>query len=165
MPSLERWMIPRSEQKRQQKAAEKAAEKQAKAPAAESGVFAATLVSVHHCVCAEDGGKVDEEMDPSKYFELRSAAIEAAKARGEQPYPHKFHVSLSIKAFIHKVGVFADAVCSQCVQYEHLKNDETHADVVSIAGRVYNKRSASRKLHFYDLRGEGVKVQVLAQIE
>jgi lysyl-tRNA synthetase class 2 len=51
------------------------------------------------------------------------------------------------------------------LQYEHLKNDESHADVVSIAGRVYNKRSASRKLHFYDLRGEGVKVQVLAQIE
>ena len=46
-----------------------------------------------------------------------------------------------------------------------MKEDETHADVVSIAGRVYNKRSASRKLVFYDLRGEGVKVQVLAQFE
>ena len=45
----------------------------------------------------------DEELDPSKYFALRSAQIEAAKARGENPYPHKFHVSSSIKHFLDKV--------------------------------------------------------------
>ena len=51
------------------------------------------------------------------------------------------------------------------MQYANLANDETHSDVVSVAGRVYAKRSASRKLVFYDLRGEGAKVQVLAQFE
>ena len=51
------------------------------------------------------------------------------------------------------------------MQYEGLTNGEYHADTVSIAGRVYGKRTASRKLVFYDLRGEGVKVQVLASFE
>ena len=50
-------------------------------------------------------------------------------------------------------------------QYASLKAGEFHADTVSVAGRVYAKRSASRKLVFYDLRGEGVKVQVLAAFE
>ena len=30
------------------------------------------------------------------------------------------------------------------------------------AGRVYSKRTSGSKLLFYDLRGEGVKVQVMA---
>lgn len=35
-------------------------------------------------------------------------------------------------------------------------------EVCSIAGRVHSIRSAGAKLIFYDLRGEGVKVQVMA---
>jgi len=73
------------------------------------------------------------------------------KAKGETPYPHKFNVSISIKDFIRT--------------YEHLKNDEIDPSVVSVAGRVYTKRSASRKLFFYDLHGESSKIQVLAQFE
>jgi lysyl-tRNA synthetase class 2 len=31
-----------------------------------------------------------------------------------------------------------------------------------VAGRVHSKREAGGKLIFYDLRGEGVKIQVMA---
>lgn len=44
-----------------------------------------------------------------------------------------------------------------------MKNGETLVNEVhSIAGRVHSIRGAGAKLIFYDLRGEGVKVQVMA---
>lgn len=46
---------------------------------------------------------------------------------------------------------------------EQLKNGETMKNEVhSVAGRVHSIRGVGAKLIFYDLRGEGVKVQVLA---
>ena len=134
--------ISKSEQKRRAKAAEKAAEKGAQ-PQGEHKPAAAA---------AADGGEAlddaEDEVDPSKYYEARCAAIEKMKAAGETPYPHKFNVSVSIKNFIRK--------------YESLKNDETHTDKVSVAGRIYTRRLSGKKLIFYDLHGESVKIQVLA---
>lgn len=37
-----------------------------------------------------------------QYFKIRSQAIEALKGSSEPPYPHKFHVSISLKEFIEK---------------------------------------------------------------
>lgn len=37
--------------------------------------------------------------------------------------------------------------------------------VVSVAGRIHNKRSSGAKLRFYDLHGEGVKIQVMASLQ
>ncbi len=34
--------------------------------------------------------------------------------------------------------------------------------VFGLAGRVHAKRESGAKLYFYDLRGEGVKIQVMA---
>lgn len=68
----------------------------------------------------------------------------------ENPYPHKFHVSMSMENFIEK---FSDTV----------KNGEVLLNEVhSIAGRVFAIRESGAKLIFYDLRGEGLKVQVMA---
>lgn len=36
------------------------------------------------------------------------------------------------------------------------------SDEVSLAGRIHAKRESSSKLIFYDLRGEGVKLQIMA---
>ena len=44
----------------------------------------------------------------------------AAEGKGPEPYPHKFHVSISLEDFIEK--------------YKDVKNGEHHADVVSVAG-------------------------------
>ncbi|KAF7489409.1 Lysine--tRNA ligase [Sarcoptes scabiei] len=93
--------------------------------------------------------KNDEELDPNEYYEIRSKAINQNRQAGENPYPHKFHVSISLTEFLRK--------------YSNLKEEEILEDVeVSVAGRVHAKRESGTKLIFYDLRGEGTKIQVMA---
>lgn len=92
--------------------------------------------------------KDDEEIDANEYFKLRSKSIAQLKDKGDNPYPHKFHVQISLKEFIEK--------------YNDTPAGETHDVEVSVAGRVHAKRLQSSKLIFYDLRGEGVKLQVMS---
>jgi len=90
----------------------------------------------------------EEEISPNEYFKLRSGAIEELKSSDSHPYPHKFSVSISLTTYLDK--------------YQHLKDSETSADEVTIAGRIHAIRESGAKLIFYDLRGEGVKLQVMA---
>ncbi|KAL2720018.1 lysine--tRNA ligase isoform X1 [Vespula squamosa] len=92
----------------------------------------------------------EEEINPNEYFKLRAQAIEQLKAVNEHPYPHKFDVSISLENFIEK---FSSVV----------KDGEIlEKEIYSIAGRVHAIRESGAKLIFYDLRGEGVKIQVMA---
>lgn len=76
-------------------------------------------------------------------------AVEAAKARGENPYPHKFHVSERLPAFVAaRAGLEAGA--------------QLEGERVSVAGRVASLRASGARLVFLDLRSEGAKVQVVA---
>lgn len=85
-----------------------------------------------------------------EYYKLRTNWVSQLKAANENPYPHKYHVTISLEEFIEK---FKDVV----------KDGEILEDMVhSVAGRVHSIRGAGAKLIFYDLRGEGVKVQVMA---
>ena len=43
--------------------------------------------------------------------------------------------------------------------------EKVEGKTVSVAGRVHNIRVSSLKLRFYDLRGEGKKVQIMATIQ
>lgn len=61
-----------------------------------------------------------ENIDANEYIKLRSAAVSKWKAAGESPYPHKFHVSISLTEFIDK--------------YQNLADGEHHSDAVSVAG-------------------------------
>lgn len=92
----------------------------------------------------------EEEISPNEYFKLRSAAVaELKKTPDTHPYPHKFHVSTSLENFIET--------------YSNLKDGDMLSDVsLSVAGRVHAIRESGAKLIFYDLRGEGVKLQVMA---
>lgn len=95
--------------------------------------------------------KIDEEeISPNEYFKLRSAAVaDLKKDPKTDPYPHKFHVSSSLESFIEK--------------YSHLKDGETlENEELSVAGRIHAMRESGAKLIFYDVRGEGVKIQVMA---
>lgn len=38
----------------------------------------------------------------ARYYENRVRAVQAAKARGENPYPHKFEVSIQLPAYVEK---------------------------------------------------------------
>ena len=102
-------------------------------------------------VDATEGVSMDEEsLDPNQYFEMRVASMNRMKAAGKNPYPHKFMVKLTIPEFVAK--------------YSHLKEGEHMEDeVVSVAGRVYTKRTSGAKLIFYDIQGMGQKLQVMAQ--
>jgi len=136
--------LSKNEQKRrlkeQKKAAEKAEKEKAKAEAAAADPKK-----------AETKPKTsEEEISPNEYFKLRSQAVEDLK--GEEcshPYPHKFLVSTSLTSYLE--------------EYERLKESETLKDVeVRVAGRIHAIRESGAKLIFYDLRGEGVKLQVMA---
>ena len=72
------------------------------------------------------------------------------KAAGKPPYPHKFHVSTSLTDFIEKYG--------DSIEPGQILEDV----VVSVAGRIHSRRESGHKLVFYDLRGEGVKIQIMA---
>lgn len=91
----------------------------------------------------------DDDMDPTQYYENRHKYLAFQKVTGVNPYPHKFHVSMSVEEYIQKYTVLNEG--------EHLKDVE-----VKLAGRIMNKRTSSSKLCFYDLYGVGVKVQVMA---
>ncbi|XP_033228226.1 lysine--tRNA ligase isoform X2 [Belonocnema kinseyi] len=91
----------------------------------------------------------EEEISPNEYFKIRSQAVSQLKTSDKHPYPHKFHVSISLEKFIENYS-------------ESLKDgDVLEKEECSIAGRVHAIRESGSKLFFYDLRGEGTKVQVM----
>jgi hypothetical protein len=94
-----------------------------------------------------------------QYFELRSRTIQHLRqlppsqrtAATPDPYPHKFHVSISIPAYIKKYhGLLKEP------------GDRLEQETVSIAGRIHNNRQAGAKLRFYDVWAEGTRLQVMA---
>lgn len=94
--------------------------------------------------------KADEEISPNEYYKLRTGAVAALKngTKEDHPYPHKFNVTTSLEEFIEK--------------YNNLSSGEVLDNVtLSVAGRVHSIRESGSKLIFYDLRGEGVKIQVV----
>jgi lysyl-tRNA synthetase class 2 len=133
--------LSKTAQKKQAKMEEAAAKKAAKAAAAP----AVTASDAAPKAKDED----EEELDPTQYFANRVSALDEFKKGGGVPYPHKFKVDLSVPEFVHAFSGLADGE----------RND---GSVVSIAGRIWSKRWSGQKLVFYDLRGDGSKVQVMA---
>lgn len=135
--------LSKNEQKRRLKAEKKAKEKQEK----QANQKAETPSESENK--DKKNNELDEEtLDPNKYFEIRSLAIANLKLSSNCPYPHKFHVTKSLKEFIEDYG---DTEQGKWID-----------EIVSVAGRVHAKRLQGPKLIFYDLRGEGTKLQVMA---
>lgn len=127
--------------KAEQKAKEKA-EKEKEKAATENGAAPVKKTG--------DGDINEAEISPNEFFKLRSAAVEELKKNPEtHPYPHKFNVTSSLENFIEK---YNDSIA------DGVTLDET----LSVAGRIHSIRNSGAKLIFYDLRGEGVKIQVMA---
>ncbi|XP_065423771.1 lysine--tRNA ligase isoform X3 [Chrysemys picta bellii] len=135
-----------SELKRRLKAERKVADKEAKQKEQSEKHLSKSALTLG----SENGNGADEEsLDPNQYYKIRSQAIQQLKGTNEDPYPHKFHVSLSLTDFIER--------------YSHLQAGDHLRDItVRVAGRIHAKRASGGKLIFYDLRGEGVKLQVMA---
>ncbi|EPQ29433.1 uncharacterized protein PFL1_03188 [Pseudozyma flocculosa PF-1] len=139
-------MVSKNELKKRMKKREKDAEKAAKAAAAPAPAASAKK--------AESAAANEEELNPNQYYERRFRTIaKLRETRNPDPYPHKFHVSISLTDFISRYEGKLEAG-------QHLEGEE-----VSVAGRIHNMRSSGQKLRFYDLHGEGVKIQITAQLQ
>lgn len=140
--------LSKNELKRRLKAEQKAKEKEEKDKQAAAATPANGAKPKQEAAAA---AKVnEEEISPNEYFKLRSAAVaELKKSEATHPYPHKFHVSSSLEAFIERYGQLKDG-------------DMLEQESLSVAGRIHAIRESGGKLIFYDLRGEGVKLQVMA---
>uniref|UniRef100_V9KKX9 Lysine--tRNA ligase n=1 Tax=Callorhinchus milii TaxID=7868 RepID=V9KKX9_CALMI len=139
-----RMRVEGSELKRRLKAEKKATEKEMKVKeeAEKQASLSQTLDGINL-------GGDEETLDPNQYYKIRTQAIQQLKDTGDNPYPHKFCIDLSLTEFIEK--------------YNSLQAGDHLSDVIlSVAGRVHAKRASGAKLIFYDLRGEGVKLQVMA---
>ncbi|GCC27681.1 lysine--tRNA ligase isoform X2 [Chiloscyllium punctatum] len=136
--------LSKNELKRRMKAEKKAAEKEIKAKEqADKQVHEAKKVD------GIDMSGDEETLDPNQYYKIRTQAIQRLKGTEDDPYPHKFHVDISLTEFIEK--------------YNDLQPGDHLTDTtLSVAGRIHAKRTSGVKLIFYDLRGEGVKLQVMA---
>eukprot|EP00912_Choanoflagellata_sp_UC4_P001181 UC4_evm1s739 len=144
--------LSKNELKRQAKAEKKAREKAEKELARKAAAEAKAAEKAAKGV--NDGPQLEKqeaEMDQAQFHEYRKNQVADIKKNGKNPYPHKFHVSISMRAFIEKYGPILPN-----------KGDEA-SEEVSLAGRVFTKRVAGAKLLFYDLWSEGVKIQVLAE--
>ncbi|TMS13533.1 Lysine--tRNA ligase [Larimichthys crocea] len=142
--AVDEGKLSKNELKRRMKAEKKAAEKEAKVKELVEQKKESNDQGAQNA-CALD----EETLDPNQYFKIRSQAVQELKGTAEDPYPHKYHVDLSLTDFIEK--------------YNHLEPGDQLTDVVlNVTGRVHAKRASGAKLIFYDLRGEGAKLQVMA---
>ncbi|KAL4073763.1 hypothetical protein J3A83DRAFT_4231178 [Scleroderma citrinum] len=132
-------MISKSELKRREKHREKEARKAEKAATAPQAP-------------SKPAGSNEDDLNPNQYFELRSRAIQRLKeTQSPNPYPHKFEVTKSIVSFIEKYG-----------EEGLIEPGQKLDDIVALAGRIRTVRNSGPKLRFYDLHGEGKRVQILA---
>ncbi|KAL4955308.1 hypothetical protein BDW69DRAFT_122109 [Aspergillus filifer] len=136
--------VSKTELKRRQKQREKEAKKKEKEAAAPPKTAAPKKVSAE---------EEEANLTPNQYFEIRSKKINKLReSKNPDPYPHKFQVTNDLREFLK--------------EYESLEKGEQKPDTpVRIAGRIYTKRASGAKLIFYDIRAEGVKVQVVAQAQ
>lgn len=100
----------------------------------------------------EPAQEVNDEQSNAQYYELRKAALQKLQEKGVNIYPHKFDVSMEHALFKKK--------------YDHLGNsEEVDGEVVSLAGRIVSKRSASSKLFFYNFSSDGTSLQIMANFK
>lgn len=136
-------MISKQELKRREKQRAKDANKAAKGPAPQAKPKEDAKAS----------GANEEELNPNQYYELRSRQILNLKeTQSPNPYPHKFHVTSSLTRYVELYG--KEGKIPPGTKLEGVTE--------SLAGRIHNIRASGAKLKFYDLHGEGVKVQIMA---
>lgn len=95
--------------------------------------------------------KEEEILDPSQYKANREAQIKQIVQDGGDPYPHKFHVDYRLPDF--------------CAEFDPKTEAGVQLDDIttSVAGRIVSVRGQG-KLYFYDIRGDGAKIQVMSSL-
>jgi len=88
------------------------------------------------------------EVGEQEYYQSRVAQVSSLGLEG---YPHYFEVTLTIPEF-RKL-------------YDGLEKEQQSTDIVSVAGRIYANRGHSKKLFFFDLRGDSEQIQILSRLQ
>ena len=101
---------------------------------------------------SSSSGVLEEELDPSQFKANRELMIKGFEAEGGNPYPHKFHVDWRLPDF----NAEFDTKTTDGERLEQV--------VTTVAGRIVSVRGQG-KLFFYDLRGDGAKVQVMSDLK
>lgn len=94
----------------------------------------------------------DDLLDPSQFKANREQQVKNLQAEGVNPYPHKFHVEYRLPDYTAKFG-------PETQDGERLESIQT-----SVAGRIVSIRGQG-KLFFYDLRGDGAKIQIMSDLK
>lgn len=91
----------------------------------------------------------EEIVDPTQFRANREAMVKAVEEAGGTVYPHKFHVDYRIPDY--------------CATFEPQTSpgDRLEDQSLSIAGRIVSVRGQG-KLYFYDIQGDGSKVQIMS---
>ena len=87
----------------------------------------------------------------SEFYKSRLEYVNKLKQNGENPYPHKFEVTISMSHFNDEFSYLEAAQSEQDKLY-------------SLAGRIVSKREYGDKLVFYDLKAEDTKLQLVADL-
>ncbi|KAH8903166.1 lysyl-tRNA synthetase [Coniochaeta sp. PMI_546] len=144
--------VSKTELKKRQKARQKEAEKAAKAAAAPPKPAS-----------KPKAGAEEKDLNPNQYYEIRSRQVKALLDASTtdptlNPYPHKFEATYDHSKFFEEFG--------------HFKSGESDkSNVIRLAGRIYNIRTSSSKLIFYDLRTAadtrhiGQHIQIVCQAQ
>ncbi|OXB35516.1 lysine-tRNA ligase [Cryptococcus neoformans] len=140
-------MISKSELKRRQKERQRAAQKAEKAAAAPAAAQPKK----------QSKADAEAEMDATAFHEMRYKEIaKLRETKQPNPYPHKFNVTHAVPKFVEEWGKEGKLEKGQTAQLDK---------PICLAGRVYTIRESSSKLRFYDLKADGVKVQIMAQAQ
>ncbi|KAJ3004328.1 hypothetical protein NUW54_g4868 [Trametes sanguinea] len=154
-------MVSKTELKRREKAREREAKKAEKAAAAPPKPAAAPKSSA----ADEENLSPNVRPPPLRARDPHSPCIAAIlrdplqthpkaprRPRIRTRTPHKFHVSISITDYIEKYGPAGKIEAGQKLE----------GVTECLAGRIHNVRASGQNLRFYDLHGEGTKVQIMA---
>jgi lysyl-tRNA synthetase class 2 len=97
--------------------------------------------------------KTVEILNADDYYKERCNFVNSLRTHPKyKVYPHKFHVS-------HQISDFHKEFEAKCVEKGAFLEEK-----VSVAARVTNIREAGAKLRFFDLKGDGLKLQVMANV-
>ena len=88
----------------------------------------------------------EEELQPWQYTENRQKMVDQMEADGISAYPHKWPVDTSLPDYVSLFDKVPDG-------------ERLNETTVCIAGRIQTARP-SGKLAFFDLVGDGAKIQV-----
>uniref|UniRef100_A0A7S3QG11 Lysine--tRNA ligase n=1 Tax=Chaetoceros debilis TaxID=122233 RepID=A0A7S3QG11_9STRA len=97
--------------------------------------------------------KEEEILDPTAYKANREQTVKQLEKEGSTAYPHKFHVD-------YRLPDFATEFMEKTTDGERLEG----ATIVSVAGRIESVRGQG-KLFFYDIRGDGAKLQIMSDLK